>query len=405
MLGDAQVRTTPSTYFNHTQQEKHIMADISSAELEDMGLGASTTNKTEGVAKPAPDNDGAAELYVSVAIRWAVRDASKFLNTGGAAQVERTIISMTEGVVRAIAARVEYKTLMGKKLGIGTCLHQCFHKEGNKDKVHMVQPWKSWAAGFLFSTTVALIAWFSLGLIPSIIMITLSIGILMSGIKQIPIRHAGVTTVLGERNGSMFSEGIHWTLWPIVDFEIVDLRERIIELKKGDGDDVGKSITVIAGTADNTQAELPSPSDLASSIDVDFEDSSGVDVVQVILSEVTPSNQAIIKAEEQIKIEKAQAQSEGIEMEYMTNRMKELVKAGVPAPEALRMVFRQAGKDVPIEVIVNGAGDLDKLIGGIIAGSTAAAEMKGLIVASKGGGKRDHKQGRGRTDGKQGGSS
>jgi hypothetical protein len=381
------------------------MANVSSAELEDMGLGTGTTGKAEGAPKPAPDNDGSAELYVSVAIRWAVRDAFQFLNMGGAAQVERTVVSMTEGIIRAAAARVEYKTLMGKKLDIGTCVHECFHKEGHKSKVFEVKPWMSWAAGFSFSTVVALIAWLSLGLIPAIIMIALSIGILMSGIKQIPIRSAGVTTVLGERKGFTFSEGIHWTLWPIVDFEIVDLRERVIELKKGEGDNEGNAITVIAGTADNTGTEIPK--DLADSIDVDFEKSSGVDVIQVILSEVTPSNQAIVKAEEQIKIEEAEARSEGIEMKHMTERMKALVKEGVPPAEALRMVFRQAGKSVPIEVIVNGAGDLDKLIAGLIAGGTAAAEMKGLLLTSKGSGngKKDRKHGKDRPDGKQGGGS
>lgn len=318
------------------------------------------STRTESKA-PEGNNPGSNEMKIEAVIRWRIFDPFKFLSLGGKEQAEKSIIAIAESLIRSISSCVEMDALIGLKLEVEKCVHQCFSKGEAPVFDPAITPIRSLAIGICITFIVGMIPWLTpLAIIPSIGMTLIALGIGIAGLKKINVGSGGCLTVLGKRVHMNASEGDHWILWPIFDFEIVDLREQVTELR---GE---KNILVIAGNAKDAGEQIPQG--IAERIDHSFSDVSGIDVKMVTLPEILPTNQDILRARERYEVEKAEALAEGIEMDGITERAKRVKsELGVSGEEALRSAMAQAKHLQREEIIVNGAGKTDALIAGIIA--------------------------------------
>lgn len=305
---------------------------------------------------------------------------------GGKAQVEEAIKAMAESITRTIASVVELDSLVGLKLNVGEQVGHCFRK-GHEDEPDpqvepILFPWTTFFLGFAFLILIGMIPFATnLDFLLSVGIWATAIGIFLKGFKDVPIGHCGVLTLFGHRTPIYASEGKHWMLWPVTDLVVVDLREQLVKLPV---------MEVIAGNAEDSKKTVPT--DIADGIDQQFEDISGVHIVQVDLTDILPTSVDILVAQEKYAIEKAEADAEDLEANRMTVRAKKIKDdLGVSGEEAMRTVMAQSKHHSRQEIIVNGAGDIDKILGAYIAGKRFVDNPD-----KKHGGGKDHGKGQGK---------
>jgi len=335
------------------------MANIPNSELENLGLITASTSKT-------PKDLGSAEVKIQQVIRWKIEDPFLFLNMGGATQVEKTIIAYSETITRAIAAMVELDSLIALKLEVGQNIHRCFQKGREKDEQGSIkidiQPHKSIGCGALFVLLLSSLPFISplnnVAIFPSICVMIFAIGLGIGGITKIDHQHVGVLTILGKRKQKYASEGYQWALWPFMDYTQVDMRERLIELKTDD-----RVIKVIAGNAENAGNTIPE--NISSQIDRSFRNDSGVNVLEVLCSEILPVNLDILRAREALAVEIAKSDAQDEDMKRQGKRAEELLMKlpGLSPTEALRAVQAQEGDLSRDEMIVTGGDGAEKFVG------------------------------------------
>ncbi|MDO8579639.1 MAG: hypothetical protein Q7R72_02085 [bacterium] len=342
---------------------------------------------------------GSAEVKIQQAIRWKVEDPYLFLNMGGMAQVERTIIAYSESITRAIASRVELDPLIALKLEVGQQIHQCFQKgrEGEEQcpVETEIKPWSVYV-GIVFILLLAILPFTiltSMDVFPSICMILFAIGFGGAGVTVIAHQHIGIYTILGKRTHVYASEGYQWAPWPFMGYTSVDMREHLIELKTED-----RVIKVIAGNAEGAGATIPE--NISEQIDRSFRNDSGVNVLEVLCSEILPTNLEILRAREALAVETARSDAQDEDMGRQGTRAASLRKKlpGLPPLEALRAVQAQEGDLDRDEMIVTANGGVESLVGLI------ASTLKRFGVQTKEGGGRqgNNKRNRNRDNQTQG---
>lgn len=320
-----------------------------------------------GGKDPEPDTKGAARARITEVVRYRITNPHKYLVMGGKAQVEEAIKAMAESITRTIASVIELDSLVGLKLNVGEQVSHCFRK-GHEDEPSpqvetLLFPWTTFFLGIAFLILIGMIPFATnLDFLLSVAVWSVTIGIFLKGFKQVDIGHCGVLTLFGHRTAIYASEGRHWMLWPVNDLVIVDLREQLVKLPV---------MEVIAGNAEDSKKTVPG--DIADSIDQQFEDISGVHIVQVDLTDVVPTSIDILIAQEKYAVEKAEADAEDLEANRMTVRAKKIKDdLGVSGEEAMRTVMAQSKHHTRQEIIVNGAGDIDKMLAAFIAGKRFA---------------------------------
>lgn len=337
-----------------------------------------------GKAAETPDDKhGSVELKVPQTIRYQIEDPFNFLNMGGAEIVEKTIVAFSEEATRAILSKIEYKAAMGLSTGIGKLVTECLTPKTKKENTvdqNKISPVSTLTQGaicsvVLFAVFMAFFLWFDMGILTLIFALVVIGAFIIAGLREIPKKHIGLHTKFEKREHKYYDEGIHWVFWPVYGFEIVDMRERIIELKEGD-----RLLKVVAGNAPDASHSLPLS--LPDIIDDEFEKKSGVTVLQVIFGEITPVNEELLRAAEKEILENAKSRGEDADVFAQARRVKTYSKiTGVKPLEASRTIQAHEGNLKRTEVIVNGTGNADKLLGGIIAAkqvdNTDGKEKKG----------------------------
>jgi hypothetical protein len=328
-------------------------------------------------AKPKDDVEdlGSAEMIVPQIIRWQVENPYKFLDQGGREQVEKTIKGIDESLTRTIASKIEMDPLIGLKLEIGNCVRSILQKDD--DQLNQVSadltPWMTIPTGVVIVVVMIMLSLLSpWNVWPTILLVVLSVGFGLAGMKRINHKHMGVMTILGKRYHIFLDEGLHWLPWLVFGAEIVDMRQQHIDLTAKD-----KAIRVIAGNADDAGDKMPPRESISSQIDEQFREISGVNVLQVINTEIMPANEEILRARERKIQEKAISDAQDLDFKRQGERIKNFVKdTGVDATEVFKAVQAQEDKLARQEVIVSGAGQADTLIGGIIAAAQAIRGQK-----------------------------
>ena len=368
------------------------MSDISNNELESLGL-LTVPVLASGTTKKKTRDLGSAEVKIQQVIRWKVEDPYLFLNMGGAAQVEKTIIAYSEAITRAIASMVELDSLMALKLEVGRHIHKCFQK-GRKvgDEQCPVEEAdiKPWSVGVGVAFVLLLISlpfippMNNMDVFPSICMIILAVGLGIAGITKIEHQHFGIFTILGRRTHIYASEGYQWAPWPLMGYTPIDMRERLIELKTDD-----RMIKVIAGNAEGAGNIIPE--NISDQIDRSFRGDSGINVLEVLCSEILPVNLDILRAREALAVETAESDAQDEDMKRQGERAEALIKLGLSPTEAIRAVQAQEGDLTRDETIVTAGGGVETLAGLAVA----VAKKFGIQPNEKGDRQRRSKRDRG----------
>ncbi len=328
-------------------------------------------SKDKSGKKGNPYEDlGSAQVKIQQAIRYRVVDPYTYLNMGGSLIVEKTIVALSSAVSRHLASKIELNALMGLKLEMSSVVAECLRKGTLNEVKTSIKPWQSILLGIIFTLFMGIVIPFvvlDLPFFPSLCVMGIAIGMFIASFNRIDIAHMGVLTLLGRRQRIFLDEGIHWLPWPFMDQESVDMRERVISLEEKDG------IDAVAGNAEDASNEMPKDFNISKAIDREFQTESGVKVIDVLNTEILPTNTEILRAMEEEMKEAAKSKAQKRDMEEQGKRAVKLVaqfKAmgkDLDPTEALRMVQAQEGNLTRQEIIVNGVGEGDKMVGGLTA--------------------------------------
>ena len=264
---------------------------------------------------------------------------------------------------------------------------------------------------FIATASISDLSWFIRAGIVAIIVGQVGIG----GLTKIEIAHRGVPIFLGKRlKLFILDEGWSWILpRPLMDTEIIDVREHSLPLQGGSSFTFLSVNNVRLSTTATVQWRITHPYKLLSvgentvssglhdaAIDAlreqaveqgvdDFvfvrskEDLServaqamkklanrfGIEIVDVFVKEILPTNPRVLEAYEKLRIETEERAAERVERDLIIESIKKIAEeTGVPASEAAIIFANERGKMKRQQLVIQSDHKSPLILGGNLLG-------------------------------------